>query len=85
MKAFYFDSPLILEDDNWLLGLTCLEVYNSLFNITAKNSFSFFSNCCWTDLVTMNRIECLLPPRRSKDLKLRVVEVRKRVTGMEIG
>ena len=36
-KTFLFD-PLISIEGSWMIGLTDLEVYNSLFNITEENN-----------------------------------------------
>ena len=41
-ETFYF-KPLILIKDNWMLGLTDLEVYNSFYNITEEtNKFELY-------------------------------------------
>ena len=37
-ESFTFDIPLQLENGEWMLGLTSLELYNSIFNITNENS-----------------------------------------------
>ena len=37
-ESFSFDTPLQLGNGEWLLRLTSLEVYNSLFTITNKNT-----------------------------------------------
>ena len=36
-EEFTFDIPLILED-SWLMGVTNLQVYNTVYNITPKNN-----------------------------------------------
>ena len=36
-KDFQFDEPLILSGD-WMMGVTNLEVYNTVYNITEKNN-----------------------------------------------
>ena len=36
-ETFHFKSPIQINGD-WMLGLTDLEVYNSIFNITKKNN-----------------------------------------------
>ena len=36
-QEFKFDIPLILED-SWLMGVTNLQVYNTIYNITPKNN-----------------------------------------------
>ena len=35
-ETFHFIPPIIIKGD-WMLGLTSLEVYNSIFNTTGKN------------------------------------------------
>ena len=35
-EKFRFDTPLLLED-SWLMGVTNLQVYNTVYNITPKN------------------------------------------------
>ena len=37
MQSFYHDSHLKIEEDKWLLSLTNLEVYNSVFIKTEEN------------------------------------------------
>ena len=38
-ETFSFEPPFILGlDSNWLIGLTSLEVFNSIFNITERNN-----------------------------------------------
>ena len=40
MKTFSFDPPLnLVEESEWLLGVTSYECTNSLFNITNGNKF----------------------------------------------
>ena len=36
-KTLRFNPPIQIEGD-WMIGLTCLEVYNSTFNITEENN-----------------------------------------------
>ena len=36
-ETFHFKPPMQVKDD-WMLGLTDLEVYNSIFNITEENN-----------------------------------------------
>ena len=36
-KTFHFKPPIQIKD-NWMLGLTDLEIYNSIFNITEENN-----------------------------------------------
>ena len=36
-ETFHFKPPIQIKDD-WMLGLTDLEVYNSIFNITEENN-----------------------------------------------
>ena len=36
-ETFYFNPPNQVLDD-WMVGLTDLEVYNSIFNITEENN-----------------------------------------------
>ena len=36
-ETFHFNPPIQVKED-WMLGLTDLEVYNSIFNITEENS-----------------------------------------------
>ena len=35
-KTFHFNPTVEVKDD-WLIGLTDLEVYNSIFNVTEEN------------------------------------------------
>ena len=36
-KTFHFNPPILIKD-NWMLGLTDLEEYNSIYNITEENN-----------------------------------------------
>ena len=36
-ETFHFNPPILIEG-SWMIGLTILEVYNSIFNITAENN-----------------------------------------------
>ena len=36
-EIFHFNSPIQVKGD-WMIGLTSLEVYNSIFNITEENN-----------------------------------------------
>ena len=36
-ESFSFDVPLILNE-NWMMGVTSLEVYNTVYNITNSNN-----------------------------------------------
>ena len=41
-ETFHFKPPIQIKGD-WMIGLTDLEVYNSIFNITEeKNQFDFY-------------------------------------------
>ena len=40
-ETFHFKPPIQVEGD-WMLGLTDLEVYNSIFNITENNKFELY-------------------------------------------
>ena len=37
-ETFHFNPPILIEG-SWMIGLTILEVYNSIFNITENNKF----------------------------------------------
>ena len=37
IETFHFKPPLQVKGD-WMIGLTNLEVYNSIFNITKENN-----------------------------------------------
>ena len=36
-ETFHFNPPILIEG-SWMIGLTILEVYNSIFNITEENN-----------------------------------------------
>ena len=40
-EAFHFNPPILIEG-SWMMGLTILEVYNSIFNITEENKFELY-------------------------------------------
>ena len=42
-ESFHFKPPIQIKGD-WMLGLTDLEVYNSIFNITEENNKFKFIN-----------------------------------------
>ena len=52
-ESFSFDVPLILNE-KWMMGVTSLEVYNTVYNITEKN----------------NKLQIILNDQQLKELKL---------------
>ena len=40
-EIFHFKPPIQIQGD-WMIGLTNLEVYNSIFNITEENKFDIY-------------------------------------------
>ena len=52
-ESFSFDVPLILNE-KWMMGVTILEVYNTVYNITEKN----------------NKLQIILNDQQLKELKL---------------
>ena len=40
-ETFHFNSPILIEG-SWMIGLTILEIYNSIFNITEENKFELY-------------------------------------------
>ena len=40
-QTFHFKPPIPMEG-SWMIGLTDLEVYNSIFNITENNKFELY-------------------------------------------
>ena len=43
-ETFYFNQPIQIKED-WMIGLTSLEVYNSIFQInTTNNKFQLFTD-----------------------------------------
>ena len=43
-ETFYFNQPIQIKED-WMIGLTSLEVYNSIFHInTTNNKFQLFTD-----------------------------------------
>ena len=42
-KTFHFNPPILIEG-SWMLGLTSLEVYNSIFNITQNIKFELYTD-----------------------------------------
>ena len=44
-KPFFpFDTPLKLEEDNWLIGLHKLEAYNYIYKKNRKSTFYNLTN-----------------------------------------
>ena len=52
-ESFSFDVPLILNE-KWMMGVTSLEVYNTVYNITEKN----------------NKLQIILNDQQLRELKL---------------
>ena len=49
IQTFHF-TPSIPIERSWMLGLTSLEVYNSIFSInTTKNKFEFYTDIFFTN------------------------------------
>ena len=81
LQTFMFNPPInLVEEGQWLLGVTLLECTNSVFNITNKNnSFSITIPGHWESKSaekTINELNKLLELR---SLDLHRKEVRKRV------
>ena len=74
-----FGIPLSLEKGNWLLALTNLEIFNTIFRKTKWIIiFSLSTAGFWTDAVTMKRIQNSIERRVLNDLELDLTELRKR-------
>ena len=82
MKHFSLSPPLnLIEEGNWLLGVTSFECENSVFNITNENnSFSITKPVHWnceSAEVTIDELNRLLELRCQNDTDLHVEQVRK--------
>ena len=87
MQTFSFNPPInLIEEGEWLLGVSSFECTNSIFNITNENnSFSIIIPGHYqneSDEKTINDLNKLL---ELKSLELHVEEVRKRGTKIKIG
>ena len=40
-ETFHFNPPIQINGD-WMIGLTDLQVYNSIFNMTENNKFEIY-------------------------------------------
>ena len=40
-ETFHFNPPILIEG-SWMIGLTILEVHNSIFNLTEQNKFELY-------------------------------------------
>ena len=52
-ETFHFKPPIQINGD-WMIGLTDLEVYNSIFNITEENNKLNFINFLMKKLVVFH-------------------------------
>ena len=52
-ETFQFNPPIQIKGD-WMVGLTHLEVYNSIFNITEENNKFNFKNFLMKELVVFH-------------------------------
>ena len=52
-ETFHFKPPIQIKGD-WMIGLTDLEVYNSIFNITKRITNSIFINFQMKKLVVLH-------------------------------
>ena len=52
-ETFHFNPPIQIKDD-WMIGLTDLEVYSSFLNITAENNNFEFSKFLMKKLLVLH-------------------------------
>ena len=69
-QTYSSDTPRSLEKQLCLLGLTKLELNNSLFTFNRKKGFSHITDSNWTDLLNLGRIKIEVQLRDSNDLAL---------------
>ena len=77
METFPFNSPMnLVEENKWLLAVTCFETSNSVFDITDENkSFSITILGHWQTKSTekfINELNEVLEPRLQKGIELHV-------------
>ena len=87
MQTFSFNPPInLVEQDNWLLGVTSLECTNSVINITNENnSFSIIIPGHYQSKSDEKTIDDLNRLLQLRSLELHVEEVRKRGNKIKIG
>ena len=87
MQTFLFNPPInLVEEGNWLLGVSSFECTNSVFNITNENnSFSILIPGHYQTEFAENMIIDLNKFLELKSLELHVEEVRKRGNKIKIG
>ena len=87
MQTFSFNPPInLVEEGNWLLGVSSLECTNSVFNITNENnSFSILIPGHYETESAEKSIDELNKLLRLRSLELHVREVRKRGNKIKIG
>ena len=83
VETFSLNPPInSVEEGNWLLAVTSLEVTNSVFNITDKNkSFSISIPGHWISESAQELIDEMKKfsePRSQNDIELHVEQVRKK-------
>ena len=86
-QMFSFNPRInLVEEGEWLLGVTAFECTNSVFNITKHNSsFSIIIPGHWESKSTEQTINELNKLLELKSLELHVSEVRKRGNKIKIG
>ena len=83
-KTFSFNPPLnVVEEGEWLLGVTSFECTNSVFDIANENSsFSFTIHSHWNSKSaekSIDELNKLLELRSENDFDLHVEQVKKRI------
>ena len=86
MQTFSFNPPInLLEEGNWLLGVSSLECINSVFNISNENNpFSIIIPGHYEDKFAEKTINDLNKLLEFKSLELHVEEVKKRGNKIKI-
>ena len=82
METFSFNTPTnLIEEGNWLLGVTPFECTSYVFNKTDENnSFSISSPSYWTPQhgeELINKINKFLQLRSENDIKLHAKKLKK--------
>ena len=58
-ETFSFDTPVNLEE-SWMIGLTILQLHNSILNMRENSKFIFQTQGFWVEPDIIDKIETIL-------------------------
>ena len=70
MDTFSMNTPIKMEEGKWIIGVTSVEVYNSVFDYTRQNkSFAIYTPGFWVYPETSEKLHELIEQRKVQEMK----------------